>query len=81
MENINEKIKLIVADVLELEPDSVSGDQHLFQQLGLDSIGALEIIAKIQKKFKIFIDDDDAVKMTSVGKICRIVEPLLEKNI
>lgn len=34
MEDIKEKIKQIVADVLELEPDSVSENKHFFQQLG-----------------------------------------------
>lgn len=61
MEELIEKIKVQVIDVLNLEdvePDDIETDSPLFGDgLGLDSIDALELIVLLEKQYGIKIED------------------------
>lgn len=40
-------VKIMVED-FEIDPDAIGPDVHLYEQLGLDSIDAVDLIVKLQ---------------------------------
>ena len=56
-----EEIKRIVTDVLELDvaPGALDSDEPLFDGAGVDSLGALAILAGIERRFGVVVPDDD----------------------
>lgn len=60
LEEINQKVKEIIVDVLELEvsPNGLQ-DENLIEAYGLNSVDALEILMHVENTFDIEIDEED----------------------
>ena len=62
-----EKIKEIIADVLNINADEITMDTTFVDDLGADSLDIFQIIIGIEETFDIEIDNDDAEKIVTVG--------------
>lgn len=79
-QNITQEIIEIVSTVLEKKPNEIPLDAHLIQDVGADSMMALEILAAMEKKYKIVIPEDKLKEMTTVNKIIELVESAKKKG-
>lgn len=61
-----EKIREIIADVLNLDPEEIRLDSAFVDDLGADSLDIMQIIMGIEETFDIEIDNDVAEKITTV---------------
>ncbi len=61
-----EKIREIIADVLNLDPEEIRLDSAFVDDLGADSLDVMQIIMGIEETFDIEIDNDVAEKITTV---------------
>jgi len=65
---LEQEIKALIADIIEMDPTQIDPDVHLVEDLGMDSMMALEILAAIEKKYKIRIPEEDLPKITTVNR-------------
>ncbi len=70
---VKAKIKDLVAEVLEMEPGDLKESAQFVKDLGMDSMMALEILAGIEKRFKIVIPEDKLGQFTDLNKTAEIV--------
>ena len=80
LSNVEKDIRALVAEVLETEPEQVDGNASFVKDLGMDSMMALEILAGIEKKYRIAIPEDTLPKFTSLNVTTDIVKGLLSKK-
>lgn len=62
-----EKIRDIIADVLNLDPKEITEDKKFVDDLGADSLDIFQIIMGIEESFDIEIDNDEAENIVTVG--------------
>lgn len=62
-----EKLKTIIADVLNLDENDIHMDSTFVDDLGADSLDIFQIIMGIEETFDIEIDNEDAEKIATVG--------------
>jgi len=62
------KMKTIVADKLSISEDQVNEEASFIEDLGADSLDTVELVMALEDEFKLDIPDEDAEKMTTVGK-------------
>ena len=62
-----EKIKAIIAEVLNIDADSITADTTFVDDLGADSLDIFQIIMGIEEEFDIEIANEDAEKIVTVG--------------
>lgn len=74
MADIKKDVLEIVSMVIEKTPEEIPLDAHLVQEVGADSMMALEILAALEKKYRIVIPEDKLKEMTTVNKIIAMVE-------
>ncbi|ADY73656.1 Acyl carrier protein [Desulfurobacterium thermolithotrophum DSM 11699] len=67
MENIEQKVKEIVADRLGVDPDEVTPEASFIEDLGADSLDTVELVMALEEEFGIEIPDEDAEKIQTVG--------------
>lgn len=70
MEEIKTKIRRIVLNIAEdmdIEEEKVTDDAHLVNDLGLDSMALLEILAGIEKEFGVKVPESEFPTLTSVN--------------
>lgn len=66
--NMDQDVKAIIAEIIEMDPDKIDANAHLVEDLGMDSMMALEILATLEKKFKIKLPEEELPKITTVNR-------------
>ncbi len=61
-----EKLKEIIADVLNVEVNDITEDTTFVDDLGADSLDIFQIIMGIEETFDIEIDNDDAEQISQL---------------
>lgn len=78
--NVEQDIRELVAEILEEDdPQSIAGDANFIKDLGMDSMMALEILAGIEKKYRIAIPEDMLPKFTDLNTTVALVKEVLGK--
>ena len=62
-----EKLQKIIADVLNVEPDTITMETTFVDELGADSLDIFQIIMGIEEAFDIEIENEEAEKIVTVG--------------
>lgn len=65
-----EKLRAIVAEVAEIDevPDTTP-----FKDLGIDSMMAIEIIADVERTYKVKVPEDELQEVTDLMSVARLV--------
>ena len=62
-----EKLQQIIAEVLNIDPDTITVDSRFIDDLSADSLDIFEILTSIEDAFDITIDDSQAESIVTVG--------------
>lgn len=73
-ENIQDKVTEIIVEQLGVSADQVKPESKMIEDLGADSLDAVELVMAVEEEFDIEIPDEDAEKLVSVGDILSHVE-------
>ena len=73
-ENIQEKVTEIIVEQLGVSADQVKPESKMIEDLGADSLDAVELVMAVEEEFGIEVPDDEAEKLVSVGDIIAHVE-------
>ena len=66
MSSIEERVKKIVAEQLGVKEDEVAPAKSFVEDLGSDSLDAVELVMALEEEFDIEIPDEEAEKITTV---------------
>jgi acyl carrier protein len=77
MENVNNKIKLVMSTVFEVSIDLIDEDCSIDSLDNWDSIGQLNLILALEDELGISIPDEEVVNMVNYKLIKLIVNELL----
>jgi acyl carrier protein len=72
---LREKLRAIVAEVAEI--DEVP-DDALFKDLGIDSMMAIEIVAEVERTYKIKVPENELEQVRDLNSVVRLVETKLK---
>ncbi|MDA7619563.1 acyl carrier protein [Akkermansiaceae bacterium] len=73
-ENITEKVTEIIVEQLGVSADQVKPESNLIEDLGADSLDAVELVMAVEEEFGIEVPDEEAEKLRLVGDIISHVE-------
>jgi acyl carrier protein len=66
MENIEQRVKKIVAEQLGVNEAEIKNESSFVDDLGADSLDTVELVMAFEEEFGIEIPDEDAEKITTV---------------
>ncbi|MCX5666115.1 MAG: phosphopantetheine-binding protein [Candidatus Omnitrophica bacterium] len=72
-------LKDIIAEIVEIERDKITPEADFVEDLGMDSMMALEILASIEKKYKLRIPEENLIKITNFNSVMGLVDSFLNK--
>ena len=71
---LREKLREIIAEVSEV--DEIP-DEAPFEDLGIDSMMAIEIVAEVERTYKLSIPEDELQTMTNFTRVYELVRSKL----
>jgi acyl carrier protein len=66
MENIEQRVKKIVAEQLGVNEADIKIESSFVDDLGADSLDTVELVMALEEEFECEIPDEDAEKITTV---------------
>ena len=78
MSDIQEKVKEIICEQLDVEAEAVVPEASFVDDLGADSLDQVELIMAIEEEFDVSIPDEDAEKIVKVSDAIEYIEKALE---
>ena len=69
-----EEVKAIIVDTLNCEGDKVTLEANIFDDLGADSLDAMELNLALEEKLGKTISDEQMPEIKTVGDIVKILE-------
>lgn len=76
--SVFDKVKEIIIDELNVDAEQVTPEANLKEDLGADSIDAVQIIMDLEDAFNIEIDTDNAEAISTVKNIVDYIEALVK---
>ncbi|MDR2016562.1 MAG: acyl carrier protein [Burkholderiales bacterium] len=66
MNSIEQRVKKIVAEQLDVKEDDIKSESSFTEDLGADSLAVVELVMALEEEFETEIPDEDAEKITTV---------------
>ena len=66
MATIAERVKLVVAEQLDVDQEQVTEDASFMDDLGADSLDTVELVMALEEEFDIEVSDEDAERIKTV---------------
>lgn len=76
--DIKKEVKTKVSEITEIPEERLKEDARFVEDLGVDSMMALEIVASIEKKYKIAIREEDIPKISNLKGIYELLEKAMK---
>ena len=73
-QEVYEKIKEIIAELLDVEEDKITPEARFREDLEADSLDLVELIMEFEERFGSEISDEDAQTITTVGEAVSYIE-------
>jgi len=72
-EQIRTEVKRLIAEVTEREPEEITDTALFADELGVDSLMAMEVMVAVDKKYKINIPEDEFATIKNVDDTVTVV--------
>ena len=76
-ENLEQEIRAMIAEIAERDEEEIEGELSFVDDLGFDSMMALEILAKLEKQYKIKIPEEELTKLDNLKQTVELVKKYL----
>ncbi|EAI2316641.1 acyl carrier protein [Campylobacter jejuni] len=69
-------VKAVVVEQLSIDADAVKMESKIIEDLGADSLDAVELIMALEEKFEVEIPDSDAEKLIKIEDVVNYIDNL-----
>ncbi len=77
---IRQQVIEVIAEEFELDPAKLTPEATLYDDLGLDSLDAVDLVVALEKAFSIKLANEEAVRsVRTMDDLFRLVGPTREK--
>ena len=71
---LEERVKEIIVEQLGVNAEQVTSEASFIDDLGADSLDTVELIMAFEEEFGAEIPDEEAEKLTTVGKVAEYLK-------
>lgn len=69
-----EKVKEVLVEAINVDEDMITLEANLKDDLGIDSLAAVELSLELETEFDVRIEDEELAKLVSVADIVKLLE-------
>jgi acyl carrier protein len=75
-EGFEEELKTLVSDIIEVPAEKLLPEADFIDDLQVDSLKAIEIVAAVEKKYRVIIPEQDIPKIRNLSQITAYIKNL-----
>ena len=75
-----EKMKEVIANVLNVDPEEITPDTTFTEDLGADSLDLFRIIMGLEDEFDVQIDPEKTENITTVGEAVELLKSAISNK-
>jgi acyl carrier protein len=79
-DTLENDLRKLISEIVEIEPEKITGDASFVEDLGMDSMMALEILASVEKKYLIKIPEEYLTKVSSLSALIEITQKFMKEK-
>ena len=72
-QDTNSRVTALIAEIVEVEPDTVGAKTRLREDLGMDSLQSLELLSTLSEELRIDLEMEEAMDIETVADACAFV--------
>ncbi len=76
--DVQQRVKKIIARVLEISEDQIADDANFIFDLGADSMQSMELVAAFEEEFDIEMDEEKALDVQTVSHAVEFISGYLK---
>jgi len=76
---ILEKLKEVLEELFEVDPGEVQLESHLYEDLDLDSIDAVDLVIKLKEITGKMANPEEFKSVRTVGDVVNVISNLIQK--
>lgn len=69
-----EQVKEVLVDAVNVDANDITLEANLKEDLGVDSLAAVELVLELESTFDITVDDAELMTLKTVNDIVNLVE-------
>lgn len=73
-----EKLKQVISEVLNVDPDEIKMESTIMDDLGADSLDVYQIVMEMEEEFDIEIPAEKAESITTVEEAVELINSMLD---
>ena len=74
---LEKELREIIARITEIDPAGIKLESNFVEDLGMDSMMALEILAAMEKKYKIQVPEEKLGQLTNLKEAIKLTKAYL----
>ena len=72
-----ETVKKVLAAQLEVDPELITADTDIMDDLGADSLDLVELVMSLEEHYDIVLTDDKTANVRTVGQVVELLENIV----
>jgi acyl carrier protein len=80
MDSVADRVKRVVAEVLEIDAATIADHARFVEELGAKSIQSIELVAAFEEEFDIDMDDEQALSVKTVNGAVDFISKILAQE-
>jgi acyl carrier protein len=73
-----DKMKAVLAEQFDVDPETITRDTDLMNDLGADSLDLVELIMTLEEEYGVSATDESIYEQKTVGDISNYIETLVK---
>lgn len=69
MGDILVQVRSMIAQFVDVDPQEITMEARFREDLGADSLDLVEMLLFLEEQFDVWISDEEAIQMTTVGQV------------
>ena len=78
--SVNGKVRTIMAKVSRVDLTELEDDIRFREEMGVDSLMAMEIVATCEKRLSIVLDETELARLETIGEFVAYVNDVFERT-
>ncbi|HEY0697207.1 MAG TPA: acyl carrier protein [Micromonospora sp.] len=72
-----DELRTLLAGVLDVEVEQITDDAHFIEDIGVDSLMALEVVVVLEKTYGVRLGEDELKRVTTLDRAYRMLQEKL----